>query len=71
MSYEELIPIYQTTDVGRAEIIKAALEEQGIHCAIENAHQAGLSGVLECRLHVLAKDEAFAREFISQHEKTA
>jgi len=68
---DELVPVYRTTDVGRAEIIRSALESQGIPCAIENERQAAFSGVLECRLHVQAADEVRAREFIAAHEQTA
>lgn len=70
MTADELVPVYRTTDVGRAEVIRAALESEGITCAIENEHQAAFSGVLECRLHVHAADEARAREFIAAHEET-
>jgi len=70
MPADNLVPVYQTTDVGRAEIIRGALESEGIQCAIENEHQAAFSGVLECRLHVRAADEARAREFIAAHEQT-
>jgi len=68
MSENELVSVYKTTDVGRAEIIKGALEEEGVQAFIENENQAGLSGVLECRLLVNAADEARARAFIEQHE---
>jgi len=68
MSEDTLVPIYQTTDVGRAEIIKGALEGQGIRCSLENEHQAALSGVLQCRLLVRQEDETLARDFIEAHE---
>lgn len=68
MAEDELVPVYETTDVGRAEIIKMALENESIPCSLDNGLQAGMSGVLQCRLYVKAVDEAAAREFIAQHE---
>jgi hypothetical protein len=68
MAGDELVPVYQTTDVGRAEVIKMALENESIPCSLENELQAGMSGVLQCRLLVKAVDETAAREFIAQHE---
>ena len=65
---ERLIPIYQTTDVGRAEILRAALDGEGIEAFIDNEHQAGLSGVLQCRVLVRASDEAAAQQFVDEHE---
>jgi hypothetical protein len=65
---QKLVPVYRSADVGRAEVIRAALEEQGIHCALENELQAGLSGLLECRLLVMEQDFEVARQFIESHE---
>jgi len=65
---EKLVPIYRTTDVGRAEIIRAALIGEGIDCAIENEHQAGFAGVTQVRLHVGESDADEARAFIRGHE---
>lgn len=66
---DKLIPVYKTSDLGRAEVIRLALEENGIRCALENELQAGFSGVLQCRLFVLDRDEHAARRFIEAHEK--
>lgn len=71
MQTERLTPVYESNDVGRAEVIRAALEEAGIPCSIENAHQAGFTGVLTCRLHVLENDVAAAEAFIAEHEYRA
>jgi hypothetical protein len=68
MPEENLIAIYETSDLARAEVIRAALEGEGIRCSMENEHQAGLTGVLHCRLFVLEEDAGRAREFIQQHE---
>ncbi len=65
---EELIPIYQSTDLGRTEVVRLALESEGIQCALENENQAGFSGVLQCRLFVRESDAEAARELIRSHE---
>ncbi|WP_437187090.1 DUF2007 domain-containing protein [Planctomicrobium sp. SH668] len=68
MRDERLVAIYKTPDVGRAEVIKSALQTIGIQCSIENENQGGFAGVLQCRLFVFESDEAQAREFIAEHE---
>ncbi len=71
MAEELLIPIYKTSDLGRAEVIRIALEESGIRCALENELQAGLSGILQCRLLVLASDFEAARQIIEESENSS
>lgn len=68
MSEIRLVPIYSTTNLARAEVIRASLEADGIRCEIENEHQAGMTGVFEVRLFVTDSDEAAARRFITEHE---
>lgn len=70
MSEEALVPIYTSTDVAKAEIIKAALEGEGIRCEIENEHQAALTGITNVRLFVLEHDADQASQFIADHEAT-
>ncbi|WP_437192447.1 putative signal transducing protein [Planctomicrobium sp. SH527] len=70
MAEELLIPIYKSSDIGRAEVIRIALEESGIRCALENELQAGLSGILQCRLLVLSSDFEAAREIIDECENS-
>jgi hypothetical protein len=53
-----------------AEIIKNALETEGITCFVEGEHQAGeagLTGIL-IRIDVPAEEAARARQFIKAHE---
>lgn len=66
---DRLVTVYVSTDVGRLEVIQAALGDAGIDSAIENERQAALTGVLESRLLVRADDETAAREFIAEHER--
>lgn len=68
MTQERLVSVYETTDIGRAEVIQAALREAGIACSLENSHQAALPGVIPCRLLVLSADATRVRQFIQQHE---
>lgn len=70
-SADDLVSVYQTTDVGRAEVLRTVLASQGIDAFVENENQAGLSGVLECRVLVRVADEADARSFIIEHEPHA
>lgn len=69
MAEDKMVTVFETNDVGQAEIIRAALEAEGIDCALENEHQAGFTGALKCELMVMAANEARAREFIAQHER--
>jgi len=52
----KLIEVYSVTDPNLAEIIKAALQRDGISCWIDGENQAGLSGVLNINLLTRAKD---------------
>ena len=69
MSEESLVPIYTTTNIAKAEIIRGALEAEGIRCEIENEHQASLTGVTNVRLFVLEHDAEKAAQFISVHDE--
>ncbi|HWL06880.1 MAG TPA: DUF2007 domain-containing protein [Planctomicrobium sp.] len=68
MTTEQLVPVYESSNVGQLEVIRMALEDSGIRCSIENENQAGLSGVLQSRLFVLEKDADAARGFIEEVE---
>jgi len=62
---EHQVVVYKTNDSLQAEIVKNALESQGIHCGIDGEGQAGMTNVLEIRITVLAEDEKTAREIIA------
>ncbi|WP_417851040.1 DUF2007 domain-containing protein [Thalassoglobus sp.] len=68
MSDEKLVPIYTTRDISKADVIRAALEGEGIRCEMENEHQGGFTGVTKVRLFVLESDKDKAVEFIDVHE---
>ena len=64
----ELVTVYTAYDESDAEIVKLALEAEGISCVIDNAHQAGLTGVLAAKVQVKTEDEDRARQLIEEHE---
>ena len=68
LDQQELVPIYTAQDSVQAEILKNALEAEGIPASIEGEHQGGFSGVLLIRLFVREQDAARARAFIEDHE---
>lgn len=67
MDPNQHVPILSLTDASAAEIVRIALENEGIACELENEHQAGLTGVLPVRILVRAADEKRARDVIAQH----
>jgi hypothetical protein len=64
----ELVTVYTAYDELTAEVVKVALEAEGIRSFIENAHQAALTGVLPAELKVREVDEERARKIIEEHE---
>jgi len=60
-----LVTVLKLKDPVKAEMIKCALEEQGIHCLLDGAGQAGLAGLLTIRIQVLGADRARAEAFLA------
>ena len=60
-----LVTVLKLKDPVKAEIIKGALEEQGIRCLLDGAGQAGLSGLLTIRIQVLGADRARAEALLA------
>ncbi|GAA4433781.1 DUF2007 domain-containing protein [Bremerella cremea] len=52
-----------------ATIIKSALEEEGIPCALDNDHQGGLTGVLAIRILVPSDRKEDAAAFLGKHHE--
>lgn len=50
------VEVYSVTSAETAELIRATMESEGIHCWINGEHQAGLSGVLPIVLTVRNRD---------------
>jgi nucleotide-binding universal stress UspA family protein len=61
---EELVVLTSVTDPNLAQVMRLALEAEGITCRIEGGGQAGLSGVLPLRIFVPAEDLSRAREVL-------
>jgi hypothetical protein len=69
MRSRELVTVYTLADSVKAEIIKNALDAEGIHCFLEGANQAGgLSGV-NIKVQVPEDDVEHAREILAEHER--
>ena len=66
---DRLVPVYSARDPATAEILKNALEAEGIRCEIEGGNQAALAGVLMIRLFVRSEDAVRAAEFLRSHEQ--
>ena len=70
---QELVPVHTAQDSVEAEILKNALEAEGIPCSIEGEHQGGFSGVPSIgwiRLFVRERDAERARAFLESHERS-
>jgi len=67
----ELVAVYTVSNQVEAEIIKNALNSEGIKCFIEGGMQAGESGLtgLPVRIEVPAPDADRARKFLQAHEQ--
>jgi hypothetical protein len=65
---EELVKIYTVTDPNQAEIIKGALQADGIRCEIGGESQAGFTGLWDVDLYVRAEDADRATKIIESHE---
>lgn len=63
----DLVEVYSLKNPAIAEIIKNALEAEGIRCELGNETQAGMTGILDIRVFVRAVDAERARELIASH----
>ena len=69
MEPNAVVTVYTLTDANRAEIIKGALQAEGIHCELEGETQAGFTGLWEIEVMVRAEDADQARKIIQSHEE--
>lgn len=67
----ELQEVYTTANPVEAEIIKGALQDEGIKCAIGDEGQAALPGVgiMEIKILVRPEDYDRARAFVEEHQR--
>lgn len=63
----DLVEVYSLKNPAIAEIIKNALEAEGIRCELGNETQAGMTGILDIRVFVRAVDAQRARDLIESH----
>jgi hypothetical protein len=70
MKPDDLLEVYSTNDAGQAEILRAALHNEGFKCQVDGESQGGLTGVgiMEIKLLVRAEDFDAARRFLESHE---
>ncbi len=70
MDPNELTVVYSTSDANTAEILRNAIQAEGIKCEIDGEHQAGLTGVgiMEIKLLVRAEDYDRARAYVEKHD---
>ena len=67
MDQEELVTVYTVKNPTQAEIIRVALENEGIQCYLEGEGQAGLTGIFDIEVMVKADDAGRARALIESH----
>ena len=68
MEADEPVTVYTVNNPYQAEIIKMALQGQGISCQLDGEGQAGLSDILEIGILVPARDADRAQRIIEQNE---
>lgn len=65
----ELVSVYSTNNASEAEILRTALQGEGIKCEINGENQAGLAGMISMEIQLLVRAEDFdrARQYLEQH----
>ena len=69
MDSQEPIVVYSVTEPTQAELIRNALQEEGIVCEISGESQGGFSGVFEIQILTKASDADRARAIITELEE--
>ena len=68
MEADEPVTVYTINNPFKAEVIKMALQGEGIACQLDGEGQAGLSDILAIGVLVPAKDADRARRIIEHNE---
>ena len=68
MEANEPVTVYTVNNPYEAEVIKMAVQGEGISCELDGEGQAGLSDILEIGILVPAIDADRAQTFIEQNE---
>lgn len=63
---QDLVTVYSVNNAPEAELVRAALEAEGIRCVIGGEGQAGLAGVLSIDILVPEDSVAKARKHLKQ-----
>jgi hypothetical protein len=65
------VTIYRLSDPLKAEVIRNALEAQGIRCFLDGINQAAHAGLgaFEIKVQVHEQDRARAQEFLETQEE--
>jgi hypothetical protein len=66
MTNDELAIVYTTTHPADAEMVRLALEEEGLAAFIDGAKQGGLTGVLDVHVRVAQHDVEQAQRLIEE-----
>lgn len=69
--HHPLVEVGQTSNPMEAEIIKGALDAEGIFCFLDGLHQAGLSGLsglLQVKIMVREPDAERATSIVNEHQ---
>jgi len=71
MAVKEWVTVHTVADPVSAEIVKNALEADGIRCNLEGENQAAETGLiaLAIKVQVPAKDAELARKIVQKHER--
>jgi hypothetical protein len=67
MEQDDLVSVFTLNDPGKADIIKNALEAEGIRCELGGEHQAGFTGLFEIDVLVREADADRALKLIESH----
>lgn len=70
MERSELVTVFTSNHLAEAEILKNALEAEGIRCELDGQNQASLTGLLEIKGLVRAEDKEEAEEILAEHADT-
>ena len=68
MEADEPVTVYTVNSPYEAEVIKMALQGEGLSCELDGEGQAGLSGILEIGILVPAREADRAQRIIEQNE---
>lgn len=68
MEADELVTVHTVRDQGLAEIIKAALHDEGIACELGGESQGAFTGTFDIDILVKAVDADRARKIIEVHK---